>query len=79
MTETTLDALAPGKRATVVRIEAEGTARKRIAEMGFSPGTVVEMVRRAPMRDPLEFKVRGYFVSIRRAEARMVAVEEVQG
>ncbi|MBI0583714.1 MAG: ferrous iron transport protein A [Methanomassiliicoccus sp.] len=74
MNELTLDKLEPGNRAIIVRVEARGPARRRIAEMGLCPGADITMVRRAPMNDPVEFTVRGYFISLRNSEASTVVV-----
>ncbi|MFA5311912.1 MAG: FeoA family protein [Methanomassiliicoccales archaeon] len=75
MTETTLETLEPGNKAIIKRVEAAGPARKRVAEMGLSKGTCVEMVRRAPMNDPIEFRVRGYNISLRKVEASAIIVD----
>jgi Fe2+ transport system protein FeoA len=79
MNEITLDLLEPGSSATIVRVEAKGTARRRIAEMGLCPGAEITTVRRAPLNDPLEFTVRGYFISLRNSEASMVVVRTKEG
>ncbi|OCC15343.1 Ferrous iron transport protein A [Dissulfuribacter thermophilus] len=51
--------------------------RERLASMGLTPNTVLEILRIAPMGDPVEIKVRGYMLSLRLDEARSVVVEEV--
>lgn len=71
--------LAPGARARVVRVAAvgaEGTAR-RLAELGFTPGTVVEVVRRAPLRDPVVYRLKDYEICLRRVSAACVYTVEV--
>jgi ferrous iron transport protein A len=50
----------------------------RLLEMGFVPGAQVALVKRAPLGDPLELRLRGYHVSLRRAEARLVQIEPEQ-
>jgi len=50
---------------------------RRLGEMGFIPGTPVTVVRRAPFADPVEYKIRGYLISLRRAEAAMIRVKPV--
>ncbi len=77
---TTLAELALGGRARVRRVRAAvdgdaGDLSLRLMEMGFVPGTLVTLVKRAPLGDPLELRVRGGHVSLRRAEARLVEVE----
>lgn len=75
MTRTTLALLAPHQPAHVVAVEGRGAVRVRLLELGFLPGTRVEIVKRAPMGDPLEVRVRGFHVSLRRSDAGDVAVE----
>ena len=68
----TLDALAPGDTATVTGYAGELPAR--LLEMGLVPGTSVEVVRLAPLGDPMELKVRGFLLSVRKDEAAAVVV-----
>ncbi len=70
----TLDRLPDGQRARVVAIGGEAAVRRRLLEMGFCAGTAVTAVRRAPLADPIEFLVRGYHLSLRRAQAAQVLV-----
>ena len=67
----------PGKVYRVVRIEAEGVIKRRILDMGLSPGTIVRVVGYAPLGDPIDVNVRGVNIGIRRGEASHVIVEEV--
>lgn len=67
--------LSPGSRAVVRRLEGEPAAVRRLMELGLVPGTPVELVRRAPMGDPLEVRVRGAHFSIRRCEAESIHVD----
>ncbi|MFI2433583.1 ferrous iron transport protein A [Streptomyces sp. NPDC018693] len=69
-----LDELAPGDRATVVAVVADGAPElaRRLGDLGFTPGTVVEVVRRAPLRDPVVYRVKDYEVCLRRAQAARV-------
>ncbi|MFF4585565.1 ferrous iron transport protein A [Streptomyces sp. NPDC001388] len=66
--------LAPGARATVVEVVAEGEPEtvRRLGALGFTPGTVVEVVRRAPLRDPVVYRLKDYEVCLRRAQAAYV-------
>lgn len=75
MSVTNLSTLQPGARARVKDIPKSGTTFVRLREMGLLTGTVVTFVRAAPMGDPLEFKLRGYLLSVRRDEARQIEVE----
>jgi Fe2+ transport system protein FeoA len=67
--------LAIGQRGRIVRVDARGEIGQRILEMGITPGVEVRLVTRAPMGDPLVFEVRGYRLSLRRAEAALVEIE----
>jgi Fe2+ transport system protein FeoA len=71
----TLDQVAPGRRARVLAVSGEGGVAQRVLEMGLVEGTEVEVVRLAPLGDPLEIRVYGYLLSLRRAEAAAVSVE----
>lgn len=68
----TLDTLAPGARATVTGYAGEVPAR--LLELGLIPGTTVEVVRLAPLGDPMELKVRGFLLSVGKEEAALVDV-----
>jgi ferrous iron transport protein A len=70
-----LDRLAMGGHARVADVAGDDDVALRLLEMGLTPGTAVRLVGRAPLGDPLEFEVRGYRLSLRRAEAARVAVE----
>ena len=70
----TLDQLAIGDRAVVHRVDCAPRVGCRLMEMGLLPGTPVELVRRAPFGDPLEIRLRGYLLSLRRSEASGVAL-----
>ena len=69
----TLSALEPGERGRVVEIGGE--APQRLMDLGLIRGTTVEVVRRAPLGDPLEVKLRGFMLTLRRAEAEHITVE----
>jgi len=71
----TLDTQAPGFRGRVVKIAGGGPIRRRLMEMGVTAGTDIEFERVAPLGDPLEIKLRGYHLSLRRGEAAKVYVE----
>jgi len=73
-----LSELAPGERGRVVRIEGQGALAERLAAMGVTVGATVQVVRRAPLGDPVDFQVRGYHLSLRKGEASVVHVEPVK-
>ncbi|NJL93631.1 MAG: ferrous iron transport protein A [Anaerolineae bacterium] len=72
---TTLDQLSPGQCATVGRVAAERGLRKRLLEMGLTRGARIELLKAAPLGDPLEFKLRDYHLSLRKAEARLIEID----
>ncbi len=74
MTEIPLTRLAPGSLARVVRVMADGDSRRRLQEMGLVSGASVSFVRAAPLGDPIEVRIRGYHLSLRKAEAEKVIV-----
>ena len=67
--------LSPGQKAKVERIKGRSEINKRLVDMGLTPGSVIEMGRIAPLGDPIEIKVRGYPLSLRKEEAEKVTVE----
>ena len=71
----TLDQLQGGQCATIRRITGTGLVRRRLMDMGLVRGINVEMVRAAPMGDPVEYLVRGYHLSLRKSEAALVEIE----
>ena len=70
----TLEQLAIGERAVVRHIDCDRRIGCRLMEMGLMPGTPIEMVRRAPLGDPLEIRLRGYLLSLRKSEASGVCL-----
>ena len=72
-----LSGLAIGASAVVRGYPKSGDAFLRLREMGVLPGTTVTLVRTAPLGDPLEIKVRGYHLTLRRSEADHVLVESI--
>lgn len=71
----TLDSLQPGETTTVLAMNGDAEATHRLMEMGLLPGTPLRLVRFAPLGDPLEIEVRGYHLSLRRAEASAIVVD----
>jgi ferrous iron transport protein A len=70
-----LTSLKAGSAARVVSLDLPATDRPRLMEMGLLVGTPVELVRFAPLGDPVEIKVRGYHLSLRRHEAEHILVD----
>lgn len=69
-----LNTLGIGCSGCVVAVGGDPDIRRRLLEMGFCNGTPVEVVRRAPLGDPIEFRLRGYNLSLREEQARFVRV-----
>jgi ferrous iron transport protein A len=69
-----LATVAVGDQARVADVAGDDAVSLRLLEMGLTPGTAVRVVGRAPLGDPLELELRGYRLSVRRAEAARVAV-----
>ena len=64
-----------GSTVRVVRLHGEGAVKRRIMDMGITKGTQVYIRKVAPLGDPVEINVRGYELSIRKADAEMIVVE----
>lgn len=69
-----LSELKTGEKGVVVKVLGHGGFRKRIVEMGFIKGKVVEVLLNAPLKDPIKYKVMGYEISLRRQEAEMIEI-----
>ena len=69
-----LSELKTGEKAVIVRVNGHGSFRKRLIEMGFIQGKKVTVVLNAPLKDPIEYEILGYKVSLRREEAARIEV-----
>ena len=65
-----------GESVTVVKLHGEGAVKRRIMDMGITKGTSVYVRKVAPLGDPIEVTVRNYELSLRKADAEMIEVEE---
>ena len=70
----TLDEIKPGQECEIVNTVSEGIRQQRLLDMGFIPGTRIKVIRNAPLVDPVEFLLKGYYVSLRHSEAKLVEV-----
>ena len=71
----TLRDLKPGQNAVVKKLAGEGAVKRRIMDMGLTKGAEIFVRKVAPLGDPLELTVRGYELSVRKADAEMIEVE----
>lgn len=71
----TLDRLPIGKEAVITTVGGEGALRLRLLDMGLIPKTRVTVIKTAPMGDPIEIRLRGYELTIRKEEAVKIEVE----
>lgn len=76
-TTRTLDQLGAGERAVIASVDCPPAIARRLMELGVLPGTEVEVIRRAPLGDPLEIVLRGVHLSLRKSEARHIDVTPV--
>ena len=67
--------LRPGQSGDIVVMGASGPIRNRLWELGFRCGQRVELIRSAPLADPMEFKLNGSHISLRRTEAKTIMVK----
>ncbi len=70
----TLDELSNNESGIITKIRGRGAFRKRITEMGFVKGKTVKVIKKAPLRDPVEYSIMGYEISLRRSEAALIEV-----
>ena len=74
----TLDLLPIGQDAVIQTVGGEGALRYRLLDMGLIPKTVIRVEKVAPLGDPIELRVRGYALSLRKEDARKITVEVTQ-
>lgn len=72
-----LSDLKTGEEGIITKVVGHGSFRKRITEMGFVKGKKVKVIKNAPLQDPVEYEIMGYFVSLRRSEANLIEVVTV--
>jgi len=72
--EKRLSELKPGEKGIITRVNGFGAVKKKLLDMGLVKGTEVTMIRKAPLGDPIEFLLKGYNLSLRKAESDNVYV-----
>ena len=70
-----LSQLSIGERGTVVAVNGESAIRRRLFDMGITPGAEVYLRKKAPLGDPIEIAIRGYELTLRKAEAAHVEIK----
>jgi ferrous iron transport protein A len=70
----TLENLLDGEKGKVSSVQGEGSITRRLMEMGIVPGEIVKVIKSAPFGDPMEIKVRGYHLAVRRNEAQLIEI-----
>ena len=78
MNETTLNNIKCGHRAEVIRTNLTGVLKRRLIDMGITPGIIIKVIKTAPLGDPIEIRLRGYELSIRRSEAKKIIVKPTE-
>ena len=71
----TLKDVKVGETAVVLKLTGEGAVKRRMMDMGVTKGTAITVRKVAPLGDPIEVRVRGYELSIRKADAQLITVE----
>lgn len=71
----TLNELTQGQKGKIVALKGEGGLKKHLMEMGFVKGAEVKIGRVAPLGDPIEIKIKGYSISLRKEEAQNIEIE----
>ncbi len=74
----TLDAFAIGESGIVKTVQGEGKMKRRLFDMGITPGAQIYLRKRAPLGDPIEVTLRGYELTLRKTEAALVTMEVVK-
>ncbi len=69
-----LHRLLPGQRGVIQEVQGRGLSRRRILDLGMVPGTLVEVMRRSPLGDPVAYQVRGTIIALRQDEASQISV-----
>jgi Fe2+ transport system protein FeoA len=75
MASTFLNELKPKEKGKIVRVGGKGSFHRRLLDMGLVTGTEIEVVRVAPLGDPIEIRVKGYHLTLRKEEAANIQVE----
>ncbi|NPA74893.1 MAG: iron transporter FeoA [Euryarchaeota archaeon] len=72
-----LSELNPGEYGIIKEVLGRGTVHRRLLSMGLLPGAIIRVVRTSPLGDPVEYELRGFFISLRKQEASYIIVDRV--
>lgn len=72
----TVKDMKTGQKTNVIKVHGEGALRRRIMDMGITKGVEITLRKLAPLGDPMELTVRGYELSLRKADAEMIEIGE---
>ena len=75
MSQMNLRQLVPGQKASIIKIAAQGELGRRIRDMGLVPGMHIEVIGKAPLRDPVALRIEGSTIALRNSEADYITVE----
>ncbi|WP_321371441.1 FeoA family protein [uncultured Desulfuromusa sp.] len=70
--------LASGEKARIITVNAAGEIGRRLRDMGLSPGTEIEILGRAPLKDPVSIRLKNYTLTLRNSEADFITVEGLE-
>jgi ferrous iron transport protein A len=73
--QTTLDRVTPGSKCRISGMKLRGPVRRRLMDMGIVNGAEIQVVRLAPLGDPMEIKIKGFLLSLRKDDAQFIFVE----
>lgn len=72
----TLDQLQKGKKAKIKKLHAKGKLLHKLLDMGFVNNVEIEVIREAPLYDPMELKLHNYHLAVRKSEAKLIEIQE---
>lgn len=72
----TLDSLSVGEEAVIRKLHGQGAVRRRMMDMGLTRGTAVLLRKLAPLGDPMELNIRGFELSLRKADAQQIEIDQ---
>lgn len=72
-----LATIQSGQKAKILKLNTSGKLLHKLLDMGFVAGADIEVVREAPLFDPMELKIHNYNISLRRSEAKLIEVESI--